>query len=271
MDALRLSLLIIGVILVAGIYIWSRRTSTKDFSLKSLNPKSFNPKSLNPGPFLSSVYNRILSARRQPPVLNDVIVDKDDEEWDPVPGMIAEPEIGDVEELDLEVRALDPSDQGAEHASGEELVIVLRIMAPQDRPFAGPEIARAMQLAGLEFGEMSIYHFYADADDVSSRQDRQAVCSVANAVEPGVFEPEKMEQLATPGLTLFMQLPGPLECRVAFEKMLEIGRSLAEELDGELCDDSRSVLTMQTISHIKEKIEAYLFKVRMAGVKERPT
>ena len=58
--------------------------------------------------------------------------------------------------------------------------------------------------------------------------------------------------------------------RRAFDKTLEVGMGLAEALDGELCDDSRSVVTAQTVSHLKEEIEAYRFKVRMAGVKQRP-
>ena len=52
------------------------------------------------------------------------------------------------------------------------------------------------------------------------------------------------------------------------KKTVNLGKSLAEQLQGDLCDDSRSVLTMQTIEHLKEKVEAHIFKARMNQIKQ---
>jgi cell division protein ZipA len=65
-----------------------------------------------------------------------------------------------------------------------------------------------------------------------------------------------------------MQLPGPVDARTAFEQTLKLGRILAEKLDADLCDETRSVLSLQSIEHLKEKIEAYRFKTRMAKIQQ---
>ena len=95
-------------------------------------------------------------------------------------------------------------------------------------------------------------------------QDNQAVFSIANAIEPGFFEISQLKSVSTPGLALFLQLPGPVECRKALNSLLEISKRLADALSGELCDENRSVLTQQTISHIKDKVDAYRLKQQAA-------
>ncbi|MDR9435451.1 MAG: cell division protein ZipA C-terminal FtsZ-binding domain-containing protein, partial [Thiohalophilus sp.] len=95
------------------------------------------------------------------------------------------------------------------------------------------------------------------------------VFSLANTVEPGTFDLNAIEQLQTPGLSLFMQLPAPIDSREAFELMLKTGRNLAEQLGGDLCDERRNVLTLQTIGHLKEQIEAFLFRRKMAGLQKQ--
>ena len=58
----------------------------------------------------------------------------------------------------------------------------------------------------------------------------------------------------TPGLAMFMRIPGPVDAGSAFQQMLEAGRRIAERLDGVLCDETRSTLTKQSVNHIREQI-----------------
>ncbi len=66
-----------------------------------------------------------------------------------------------------------------------------------------------------------------------------------------------------------MQLPGPTECRKALETLLEVSKRLADALSGELCDENRSVLTQQTIPHLKDKVETYRLKQQTAQRNKR--
>ncbi|MDH5369661.1 MAG: cell division protein ZipA, partial [Gammaproteobacteria bacterium] len=97
----------------------------------------------------------------------------------------------------------------------------------------------------------------------------QAVFSIANAVEPGFFDLSRLQSISTPGLAVFLQLPGPIECRKAFDNLLEISKRLSDALTGELCDENRSVLTQQTISHLKDKVENYRLKQQTAKRQKR--
>ena len=144
--------------------------------------------------------------------------------------------------------------------SGETLMLALNIMARHGKRFLGADVLQALQQQGFIYGDMNLFHAFANENATG-----QPVFSVANTVEPGSFEIEQIEQLETPGLLLFMQLPGPLPGREAFERLLQTGRALTEQLDGVLCDESRSVLTLQTIGHIKEKIDAFYFKQKMSA------
>jgi len=81
--------------------------------------------------------------------------------------------------------------------------------------------------------------------------------SLVNAVEPGTFELGSMDRLATPAVSLFMrahELDDPVD---VFDQMLEVAQGLADELGGEVKDDSHSVLTPQTIEHCREEIRNY--------------
>ncbi|MEM7692061.1 MAG: cell division protein ZipA C-terminal FtsZ-binding domain-containing protein, partial [Pseudomonadota bacterium] len=49
-------------------------------------------------------------------------------------------------------------------------------------------------------------------------------------------------------------LPGPEDMVKAFDYMLETARVVAKNLDGDVLDGSRSVLTQQAVEHSKQQI-----------------
>ena len=62
---------------------------------------------------------------------------------------------------------------------------------------------------------------------------------------------------SSPGLALFLGLPGPGDPADAFDRMLEIARGLATRLGGDLRDDTRSTLTAQTIQAYRGRIAEF--------------
>lgn len=136
---------------------------------------------------------------------------------------------------------------------GDELLIVLNVMAEPDHPFTGVALRDALESVEMRFGDMAIFHHHGVGD---MRTD-VPVFSAANMLKPGHFDLEELEALTTPGVSLFMRLPGPLDPRVAFELMLNTGQRLAQDLGGELRDDTRSVLSTQSIAHIRERIAEF--------------
>lgn len=132
----------------------------------------------------------------------------------------------------------------------QELIIVLYVIAQTKAGFAGTDIFTILEELGLKYGEMKIFHHYG----VGELKMKQSIFSVANIVEPGTFDPKQMETFTSPGLALFMQLPGPFGGRVAFELMLNSGQRLAEVLEGKLIDERQRLLNQAVISEIRARI-----------------
>jgi len=134
--------------------------------------------------------------------------------------------------------------------AGPELIVTLSVLAPRGREFSGAELARALRQAGMVYGAMKIFHAPADLE----QPDGPTLFSLANIVEPGTLEPERLRLLATPGVVLFTQLPGPVPGIEIFEHMQATGRFLAQELGGDLCDERRQPLTAEKVNALRSRI-----------------
>lgn len=149
---------------------------------------------------------------------------------------------------------------GANRPEAKE-VLVINVLAPQDKPFEGTVLKKLFEACGLEFGDLDIYHRHEGSDTTTPVQ-----FSVASAVEPGTFRPEEMPALSTPGISFFMSLPGPTNALQAFEFMLETAQCVVRNMGGELKDERRSVMTPQTIEHCRQRIREFERKQRFHRV-----
>ncbi len=247
MDTLRLILLILGALLIGAMLLYYWIT----FEKKPKFPNLFGWLKLLRSTDKDEV--EVLDT----PLSNTYGDEPDVEDIAALSGLslpVAEPEI--------DIDALGPMSALTDEpgATGETLVIALNVMAREGERLEGATVLQVLQDQGFVFGDMNLFHVYPDQAGKGT-----PVCSLANTIEPGTFDIEHMADLETPGLLLFMQLPGPLDGKQAFERLLESGRALAEHLDGVLCDESRSVLTLQTIGHIREKIDTFYFKQKMSS------
>lgn len=134
--------------------------------------------------------------------------------------------------------------------SAEELHVVMTVMARRGESFSGNALRHALERADLYHGEMNIFHRHEQPGDHRT----PTLFSAANVLAPGHFEPAEMETLSSPGIAMFMRLPGPDSPVDAFQQMLEAAKTVAEDLDGTLCDETRSTLTPQSINHLRERI-----------------
>lgn len=134
-----------------------------------------------------------------------------------------------------------------------QLIIVLRVIANSQQKFTGADIFAVLEDLGLNYGEMRIFHHYG----VGEIKVKNSVFSVANMVEPGTFDPKEREHFTTPGLAFFMQLPGPLGGRVAFELMLNTAQRVADVLEGTLIDEREQVLTSEIIVELRDRIAQF--------------
>ena len=162
----------------------------------------------------------------------------------------------DAPEPGLEIRAGKPR---ARTAAATDKVFSLSVLAPKGVPFRGPILLGALANAGLEFGDMQIFHRH----ELQGGQE-VVVFSLASVREPGTFDLSAMQTFTTDGLVLFFQVPGQVDALKAFEAMVAAARSLANSLDAMIYDTTRSVLTNQTISHMREEVIACQLQQRLA-------
>ena len=126
---------------------------------------------------------------------------------------------------------------------------MLNVVARNPDGFRGDDILHILLACDLRFGEMSFFHRH------ELEAGRGAIqFSVANMMQPGVFDIDNMADMTTPGLVFFVTLPGPEDMMMAFDYMLETAQAVARNLGGDVLDESRSVLTKQTMEHSRQRI-----------------
>ena len=145
------------------------------------------------------------------------------------------------------VAAVEVKEQQPQPAAEE--VLVISVICRDPAGFKGPALLQNILESGLRFGEMDIFHRHE-----SMAGNGEVLFSMANAVKPGVFDLDDIDLFSTPAVSFFLGLPGPRYPKQAFDVMVAAARKLSQELNGELKDDQRSVLTAQTIEHYRQRI-----------------
>jgi cell division protein ZipA len=146
----------------------------------------------------------------------------------------------------LEPAPRSPARRETRHAGR---VLVFYVMARDPAGFSGTDLDRAFRELRLVPGERDIFYCL-------SEQDARTVYCVANAVEPGNFDLSALDQLRTPGLTVFAVLPGPWTARDILAAMHRAALSLADRLGGEVLDARRAPLTAMSFQSLLDELPA---------------
>lgn len=141
-----------------------------------------------------------------------------------------------------------PAAAAAPTAPVEE-VLIINVISRDENGFKGPALLQNILESGLRYGEMDIFHRHE-----SMAGNGEVLFSMANAVKPGTFDLDNIDQFSTRAVSFFLGLPGPRHPKQAFDVMIAAARKLAQELNGELKDEQRSVMTAQTIEHYRQRI-----------------
>ncbi|WP_051207323.1 cell division protein ZipA [Saccharospirillum impatiens] len=165
----------------------------------------------------------------------------------PDPGL-AEPQPQPVNE---------PTDSAVQNAEPEykedtrpvEELVIMHVMARDKGEIAGGDLLELLLRAGLRFGPLDIFHY--------RNPQGQMEFSLANCVQPGTLNPDAMDQMATPGVTIFMQLPLHADMMTSFDHMYEMAVYLSKNLDADLLDEEHSTVTPQRVEHYRERLRNF--------------
>ena len=133
-----------------------------------------------------------------------------------------------------------------------EQVLTLLVAAKDAQGFYGHNLKTLAEACGMVHGSMGLFHRHEDGLTEGSTQ-----FSMANMTESGVFDMDTIENIHTAGVVFFMTLPSANDSMRAFDYMVETAQCLANNLGGELYDDSRSVLRAQTVEHYRQRIREF--------------
>jgi cell division protein ZipA len=149
----------------------------------------------------------------------------------------------------IEANEPDLPEQGRLPRGANTHVFILYVVARREEAFAGATILETLLKNDLRFGDMDFFHRH------ERTSGRGAIeFSVANMMKPGVFDIDNMEPLQTRGLMFFVTLPGPSDMLKAFDYMYETAKLVAKALDGDIQDETRSVVTRQSLEHMRQQI-----------------
>jgi cell division protein ZipA len=141
---------------------------------------------------------------------------------------------------------------GARPSQPIERIVTLFVAARAGELFHGPDLVVAAEKAGLNFGDMGIFHRL-----ISGKSEAGPIFSMANMVKPGSFDMRHVDELKTPGVSFFMALPGPLSALDAWDAMLPTAQRLAELLDGSVLDEERNALGRQRVAYLRDELRAW--------------
>lgn len=237
MDAFRLSLLLIGVAIVIAIYLWDRwrrRRAMRDDIIDA--------------PLSGEEYAEAVA---------------DDDDWDVIPLLRHAVRGVPVDDTHLrefagingrEAKAAVAADDALEPLTTSaadddapqpaEQLLVLSVIAQEGDMFTGPTLSDLFEQLGLRYGDMQIFHRIDSASG-------EPVFSVVSIIEPGYFDLETLHELRTPGLALFMRLPGPEAGRAAFEDMYATAQAIAAAQEGRIGDQARNLLTDAALAQMR--------------------
>ena len=204
------------------------------------------------------IFEKIEGENREEPHVSDSLLDPSNES-EPSDILVADSHSRiEVKSVDIKTvhagKKSKPSTAEVETSKNQDqtLCIVINVHAATKLGFPGTEVKKLLEACGLDHGHMSIFHRHELDDLLSPIQ-----FSVANAIEPGYFDPDTLDEISTPGVSFFMTLPGPKDYTKAFEYMLETAQCFARNLKGDLKDEQLSVMTPQTIEHNRQKIKEF--------------
>ena len=107
---------------------------------------------------------------------------------------------------------------------------------------------------------MKIFHRHTSEDGSGP-----VLFSMANLLNPGTFDLTTIAQQELVGVTLFLapsDLDNPSE---TFDLMMDVAEQLAEKLQLNIMDESRSSMTKQTIDHYRHRAQRAVLLQERSG------
>lgn len=222
MEIVSLIIMIIGLVALIFIY-WASRRTGQDFTQQRQNRPSIDQITAEDGGEISSIAADLPASDGKLPNENARnILDG----WETKPGSPTPP---------------DPEPETTAELPSQLIMFI----AAEQAEFAGTEVLSALDNAGLQFGEMNVYHRM-----ILTETGEQSLFYVANGIKPWTLVPDEVAETSTPGLSLILNLPSPINNREAIHDFVKTAERLNHQLDGVIKNQNQEVIS-------EEELRAY--------------
>lgn len=126
-------------------------------------------------------------------------------------------------------------------------MVGLNLVPPGERLIPGEKLAQAAALLGMTLEADGAFHLL--------NEPGHSLYSLSN-LDSQPFQPHTLETCASGGITLLLDVPRVAQPAVQFDQMVLAARQLAIELQLNVVDDHRVVLSEAGLSRIREQIAA---------------
>jgi len=185
----------------------------------------------------------------------------------PYPGNMHE-----VHEFDMEVpedkleaaevqeeKSQDPAVSEQPDQAIDDVIAVFVLVSPDEAAIKGEKILSASFALDLKYGDMKIFHRYADGSLASEGDDtsenKEILFSMANMMEPGWFNFDSMHEMETSGISFFMQANLVKNPSVVLDDMLICAHRMATMIGAQLCNAQRKPLDEAHTNELRDKVK----------------
>ena len=130
------------------------------------------------------------------------------------------------------------------------MTVALTVMAPRGQPFMGPRIQAVAEELNFRLNADGVFERFPDRETAGDAP----IFGMAHLRKPGAFDAQTLPDLSTPGLLLFMSLPGPLEGTEALDLLVISADHLARNLGGTICDEHQNRLTNPMLVRLRNQV-----------------
>lgn len=157
----------------------------------------------------------------------------------------------DLSDTDNELdKANNPNDQIHKKSEANDVYLLKVYVCDSNGGVFDPEkLVSALNIAGLTFGEMDIFHYYQEDSTTPA-------FSAASMLEPGTFDLGRLQLVRTSGIVLFIGSSSSASWPDDFHLLLTAAKRIATSLDAELYSAPGIRWTEEHEQKVLEKLEA---------------
>lgn len=254
MNELQQVLLVFAIIVVVGLYFFSRQRNQESDQDQASHQDSIRSKSVSTHDTQEeaqdpSATSSAAAAQKPHPV--ETAAEPEPEDY--IPEAQAKLPFGDDFELtppnidavveidDMQPEELELTQPGSLTPRPPQVFAILVLSSHQE--FSLSQVSQTLKSIGLSFSDKGTF---------VKKTNQKITLQVANIMEPGLFPAEPIEGLTTPGVALISELPCAVAGSKAIDDLIMTARRVSQRLNGRMYDMQRHLLRESDLQAMRE-------------------